>query len=140
MNNYIAPNIKEQILFLTNSIVNKMDNVDKLKSSTKTADYPQNKFIVKLSQFKKKHKCASVYFLGDAIVKHIAPTTWHPNGGTRLAGYTWTHQPKSVTNIYFNEDKKEYVFSWGSGGEIEEEQFYSLFRVASSVKDLLEKI
>ena len=134
MNNYTAPNIKEQILFVTNSIVNKMDNVDKIKSSRKTADYPQNKFIVKLSQLKKKHKCASVYFLGDAIVKHIAPTKWHPNG------YTWTHQPKSVTNIEFNEDKKEYVFSWGSGGEIEEEQFYSLFRVASSVKDLLEKI
>tara|TARA_B100000073_G_scaffold63703_1_gene47050 strand:+ start:261 stop:665 length:405 start_codon:yes stop_codon:yes gene_type:complete len=134
MNNYTAPNIKEQILFVTNSIVNKMDNVDKIKSSRKTADYPQNKFIVKISQLKKKHKSASVYFLGDAIVKHIAPTTWQPNG------YTWTHHPKSVTNIYFNEDKKEYVFSWGSGGEIEEEQFYSLFRVASSVKDLLEKI
>ena len=134
MTMYKAPNIKEQILFLTNSIVNKMDNVDKLKSSTKTADYPQNKFIVKLSQFKKKHKCASVYFLGDARVKHLPATTWRPNG------YTWTDQPKSVTNIYFNEDKKEYVFSWGSGGEIEEEQFYSLFRVASSVKDFLEKI
>lgn len=134
MNNYIAPNIKEQILFLTNSIVNKMDNVDKLKSSTKTADYPQHKFIVKLSQFKKKHKCASVYFLGDAIVKHIAPTTWQPNG------YTWIHQSKSVTNIEFNEDKKEYAFSWGSGGSLNEEQFYSLFRVASSVKDFLEKI
>lgn len=134
MNNYIAPNIKEQIVFVTNSIVNKMDNVDKLKSSRKTADYPQNKFIVKLSQLKKKHKCASVYFLGDAIVKHIAPNEWHPNG------YTWTHQPKSVTNIEFNEDKKEYAFSWGSGGSLNEEQFYSLFRVASSVKDLLEKI
>lgn len=134
MNNYIAPNIKEQILFVTNSIVNKMDNVDKIKSSRKTADYPQNKFIVKLSQLKKKHKCASVYFLGDAIVKHIAPNGWHPNG------YTWTHQPKSVTNIEFNEDKKEYAFSWGSGGSLNEEQFYSLFRVASSVKDLLEKI
>ena len=131
---YKAPNIKEQILFVTNSIVNKMDNVDKIKSSRKTSDYPQNKFIVKLSQFKKKHKCASVYFLGDAIVKHIAPSGWHPNG------YTWTDQPKSVTNIYFSEDKKEYVFSWGSGGEINEEQFYSLFRVASSVKDFLEKI
>ena len=134
MNNYIAPNIKEQILFVTNSIVNKMDNVDKIKSSRKTANYPQNKFIVKLSQLKKKHKCASVYFLGDAIVKHIAPSGWHPNG------YTWTHQPKSVTNIEFNEDKKEYAFSWGSGGSLNEEQFYSLFRVASSVKDLLEKI
>ena len=131
---YKAPNIKEQILFVTNSIVNKMDNVDKIKSSRKTADYPQNKFIVKLSQLKKKHKCASVYFLGDAIVKHIAPTKWQPNG------YTWTHQPKSVTNIEFNEDKKEYAFSWGSGGSLNEEQFYSLFRVASSVKDLLEKI
>ena len=134
MNNYIAPNIKEQILFVTNSIVNKMDNVDKLKSSRKTADYPQNKFIVKLSQLKKKHKSASVYFLGDAIVKRTTPTTWHPHG------YTWTHQPKSVTNIEFNEDKKEYAFSWGSGGSLNEEQFYSLFRVASSVKDLLEKI
>ena len=99
MNNYTAPNIKEQILFVTNSIVNKMDNVDKIKSSRKTADYPQNKFIVKISQLKKKHKSASVYFLGDAVVKHIAPTTWQPNG------YTWTHHPKSVTNIYFNEDK-----------------------------------
>ena len=134
MNNYIAPKIKEQILFVTNSIVNKMDNVDKIKSSRKTANYPQNKFIVKLSQLKKKHKCASVYYLGDARVKHIAPSTWHPNG------YTWTAQPKSETNIYFSEDKKEYVFSWGSGGEINEEQFYSLFRVASSVKDFLEKI
>ena len=134
MSNYTAPNIKEQILFVTNSIVNKMDNVDKIKSSRKTADYPQNKFIVKLSQFKKKHKCASVYFLGDTRTVHLPATTWRPNG------YTWTHPPKSVTNIYFNEDKKEYVFSWGSGGEIEEEQFYSLFRVASSVKDLLEKI
>ena len=94
MSNYTAPNIKEQILFVTNSIVNKMDNVDKIKSSRKTADYPQNKFIVKISQLKKKHKSASVYFLGDAIVKHIAPTTWQPNG------YTWTHHPKSVTNIY----------------------------------------
>ena len=131
---YKAPNIKEQILFLTNSIVNKMDNVDKLKSSTKTADYPKHKFIVKLSQFKKKHKCASVYYLGDARVKNAPPTTWNPNG------WTWTDQPKSVTNIYFSEDKKEYVFSWGSGGEINEEQFYSLFRVASSVKDFLEKI
>ena len=79
-----------------------MDNVDKIKSSRKTADYPQNKFIVKLSQLKKKHKSASVYFLGDAIAKHTPPTTWNPNG-------TWTHQPKSVTNIYFNEDKKEYA-------------------------------
>ena len=131
---YKAPNIKEQILFVTNSIVNKMDNVDKIKSSRKTTDYPKHKFIVKLSQFKKKHKSASVYFLGDVRVKHLPPTTWHPNG------WTWTHQPKSVTNIYFNEDKKEYSFSWGSGGEINEEQFYSLFRVASSVKDLLEKI
>ena len=103
-----------------------MDNVDKIKSSRKTADYPQNKFIVKNFTIKKESiRVHQFIFLGMRVVKHLPPTTWHPNG------YTWTHQPKSVTNIEFNEDKKEYAFSWGSGGEIYEEQFYSLFLVVS---------
>ena len=133
MNNYIAPNIPEDVLWVNNSVIKNMD-LEKIKASRTTDSYPDKTFVIKMSQIKSKRKNASIIFWSGDKTRTQLPSQWRPNG------YTWTYRPKSVTNIYFDEDTKEYTFSWGSGGEISESEFYSLFKVSSSVKEFLEKI
>ena len=133
MINYNQPNIPEDVLWVNNSIIKSMD-LEKIKTSRTTDTYPDKTFVIKMSQIKSKRKNASITFWSKGKTKHYPPTQWRPNG------HTWSYRPKSVTNIYFDEDKKEYTFSWGSGGEISESEFYSLFKVSSSVKEFLEKI
>ena len=133
MNNYNQPNIPEEVLWVNNSIIKSMD-LKKIKASRKTDTYPDKTFVIKMSQIKSQRKNASITFWNESRTRSFPPSQWRPNG------HTWTYRPKSVTNIYFDEDKKEYTFSWGSGGEISESEFYSLFKVSSSVKEFLEKI
>ena len=134
MINYIAPNIPEDILWVNNSIIKGMMDLQKIKSSRTTDTYPDKTFVVKMSQIKSQRKNASITFWTASKTRSFPPTQWNPNG------HSWGYRPKSVTNIYFEEDAKEYTFSWGSGGEINEAEFYSLFKVSSSVKEFLEKI
>jgi len=131
--NYIAPNIPEEVLWVNNSIIKDMD-LKKIKASRKTDTYPDKTFVIKMSQIKSQRKNASVTFWSKSRTRSFPPTQWRPNG------HTWTYRPKSVTNIYFDKDAKEYTFSWGSGGEINEAEFYSLFKLSCSVKDFLIKI
>ena len=131
--NYIAPNIPEEVLWVNNSIIKDMD-LKKIKSSRKTDTYPDKTFVIKMSQIKSKRKSASITFNNCHKTATNSPNQWNPNG------HTWTYRPKSVTNIYFDKDAKEYTFSWGSGGEINEAEFYSLFKLSCSVKDFLIKI
>ena len=133
MNNYNQPNIPEEVLWVNNSIIKSMD-LKKIKASRTTDTYPDKTFVIKMSQIKSQRKNASITFWTASKTRSFPPTQWNPNGRS------WTYRPKSVTNIYFDEDIKEYTFSWGSGGEINESEFYSLFKVSSSVKEFLEKI
>jgi hypothetical protein len=133
MNNYNQPSIPEDVLWVNNSIIKSMD-LKKIKASRTTDTYPDKTFVIKMSQIKSQRKNASITFWTASKTRSFPPTQWNPNGRS------WTYRPKSVTNIYFDEDAKEYTFSWGSGGEINEAEFYSLFKLSSSVKEFLESI
>jgi len=133
MNNYNQPSIPEDVLWVNNSIIKSMD-LKKIKASRTTDTYPDKTFVIKLSQIKSQRKNASITFNNCHKTATQLPSQWSPNGRS------WTYRPKSVTNIHFDKDTKEYTFSWGSGGEINESEFYSLFKLSSSVKEFLESI
>ena len=132
MSNYNQPNLPHPVKWLVNTITKGMQVDHLLKCSTR--DYPDDTFVIRLSQIKAKHKTAQVIYNGHTQTHHYAPTSWNPNGRY------YSYRPKSVTNIGWSCDRKDYVFSWGSGGEMDDSEFYSFFQLANSVKDFLKKI
>ena len=132
MNNYNQPNLPHPVKWLVNTITKGMQ-VDLLPQCS-TRDYPDDTFVVKVGKVKSKHREAQIYYNGHTQTYHYPPTQWNPSGRT------YSHRPKSVTNINYSNDRKDYVFSWGSGGEMDDSEFYSFFQLANSVKDFLKKI
>ena len=72
MNNYIAPNIPQDVLWVNNSIIKGMD-LEKIKSSRTTDTYPDKTFVIKMSQIKSQRKNASITFWGKGRTRSFPP-------------------------------------------------------------------
>lgn len=81
---YVPPNIKEDVFFKRNGLIDKT-NVKKIEYGRKTKDYPLNSFIVDIFNIKSKKPFATIsyHFNNESKIEHITTTLYFDNKDNR---------------------------------------------------------